>query len=299
MFENVDFSENTRGSMRRYEDLGPFVHLLATDLGQVGFHNTETDGTCLLHVEPFSQEAAETLAASLDSWVQPDVSLNGNRPYFSLVAAGEPVCRQQLQAAIKALLQRGGSAHVYLAPAKSSVAWARELLDAVHAELGPAALVAGATEEQELPEEDCQGQEQEVRETAPIDEALEKVLALSPAQRQIVATIIADPEIIAGYQRRMGQPSDGSAEPQKWRSLTFGEPGHEGEYCLKFEEYNDSNHIPWRIERALRRALPDWQVDNWGPWMEIRPRSNDGRRDDETIFAAVRALVGEFTFSAS
>lgn len=107
MIENVDFTANTPGRMRMYQDLGPFTELLATELGQVGFQKVKSDGTYLVRVEPFSREAAEHLAARFDGWTQPDVCLTENRAFFSVVAEDEADCRRRLEQAVAGLLRSG------------------------------------------------------------------------------------------------------------------------------------------------------------------------------------------------
>ena len=82
---------------------------------------------------------------------------------------------------------------------------------------------------------------------------------------------------------------------QRW--LRWGQPGHEREYCLIFEEFDDRNFIPITFSLELEEKLPGWSVENRGTRIEICHRSDFGRRQDEEVVGAVRTVVGEVVFN--
>ncbi len=81
---------------------------------------------------------------------------------------------------------------------------------------------------------------------------------------------------------------------KKRARLTFGGPGHSGEYMLNLDDFDGyKKNIPERICISLREILGnEWDVSNRGSRIEIAFIKEYGKRDDEKILEAISEVIG-------
>ncbi len=131
MYERINFSENRRGAMtvvHQFEGAGPLVHMLATDLGQIGVQYL-SQAEMYLQVEPFSAAAAAVLHGALIGWAPPELSGGIMRRCFSLRSPADAFWRDKAKHAIRALLSGDGVVYTWSKPG-NQILWVEELVSA-------------------------------------------------------------------------------------------------------------------------------------------------------------------------
>lgn len=132
MFEMINFSENRRGTMtvvHQFDAAGPLVHMLATDLGQIGVQYL-SQAEMYLQVEPFSAAAAAVLNGALIGWTPPELTSGGiMRRCFSLRSPADAFWRDRAKHAIRALLSGDGKVYTWSKPG-NQIVWVEELVSA-------------------------------------------------------------------------------------------------------------------------------------------------------------------------
>ncbi|OHA13832.1 MAG: hypothetical protein A3G49_04455 [Candidatus Sungbacteria bacterium RIFCSPLOWO2_12_FULL_41_11] len=92
----------------------------------------------------------------------------------------------------------------------------------------------------------------------------------------------------------MEKESHFEKEKKPWAMIEFGVSGHEKEYIVVLENYDEKNYIPSEIEDEIQNALgDDWDVDNRGTRLEIINRKKFGLQDDALVITMVKKILKE------
>jgi hypothetical protein len=78
--------------------------------------------------------------------------------------------------------------------------------------------------------------------------------------------------------------------------LTWGGPGHTGEYVLNLPKYDHVNYIPWSVEHDIAAVVPGFEVSNRGSRLELINRAGYGVPAHDVVEPALRTIYSDLEF---